>query len=462
MTKTFKYIISFILCVALLVPIAPPQKASAYVYTDGFVTVGDVTFPFAEYMPGDYFSKNGRACTCHDNASINCVASGEYCNCLRFVNIDGTELDLLAVQCIGFARYTFYRLFGFIDADHNSHLFYNAGTIEAGNVTEQSVKQLIAHLKPGAHIRYKLAYTQHSVILLSQNSEGFTVYQANAGGNGIESSPCVVSTKTFTWQQFAQTAYRGIVFAHMPVNYPTDLGFSDNPYGDEIPTGTYITTDNLNLRSGAGTEYESLTVIPKDTYLLIDEISSNWGHVIYEEFEGFVSLGFVSYVELLTPKKDSGLTVENGYIFGIPTGTTPMSLNNAFMNDIVNFSCGGSEYIGTGVYIDAIVGDYPISRGAVVIYGDINGDGLISSVDCVKLKASLKGDEALTGAFAVAADMDGNGLYTTSDYKRLQLFLASPPTTDNDPEESQDASGEEQESSTETEESEAQNLSENQ
>ncbi len=462
MIKVIRYIISFVLCLAILMPAVPQKKTGAYVYTDGFVTIGDVTIPFAEYMPGDYFTKNGRACTCHDIGSINCVASGEHCNCLRYVNIDGTEVDLLAVQCIGFARYTFYRLFGFIDADHNGHLFYNAGTIEAGNVNEQSVKQLITRLKPGAHIRYNLAYTQHSVILLSQNSEGFTVYHANAGGNGIESSPCVVSTKTFTWEQFAQTAYRGILFAHMPVNYPNDLDFSDNPYGDEIPTGTYITTDNLNLRSGAGTEYESLTVIPADTYLMIDEISSNWGHVVHDGTEGWVSLGFVSYVELLTPKQDSGLTVEDGYIYGISTGTTPMGLNNAFMNDIVNFSCGGSEYIGTGVYIDAVVGGYPISRGAVVIYGDINGDGLISSVDCIKLKTALKGEEPLIGAFAVAADMDGSGIYTTADYKRLQLFLASPPVTEDEPDESQETSDEEQESSAETEESETQNFSENQ
>lgn len=429
MSRFFKYIFSIIICMVMLITVIPQNKAIAYVYTDGFVTVGEVTFPFAEYMPGDYFTKNGKACTCHDNTAINCVASGESCNCLRLVNIDGTEVDLLAVQCIGFARYTFYRLFGFIDADFNSHLFYNAGTIEAGNVSAQSVKQLITRLKPGAHIRYKLAYTQHSVILLSQNNEGFTVYQANAGGNGIDSSPCVVSTKTFTWEQFAETAYRGIVFANMPVNYPQDLGFSENPYGDEVPTGTYVTTDNLNLRSGAGTEYESLTVITAGTYLLVDEISANWGHVVYEGLEGWVSLGYVSYVEQLTPKEESGITVNDGYIYGIPTATTPMALNNAFMNDTVNFSCGGSEYIGTGVYIDAVVGDYPISRGAVVIYGDINGDGLVSAVDCIKLKTALTGEELLNGAFALASDMDGNGFISTTDYKKLQLFLSSPPVT---------------------------------
>ena len=425
MTKVFKYIISLILCFAILIPIIPQKLVKAYVYSDGFVTVGDVTFPFAEYMPGDYFTKNGRACTCHDSSAINCVASGEYCNCLRFVNVNGTEVDLLAVQCIGFARYTFYRLFGFIDADHNSHLFYNAGSIESGNVTPQSVQSLISRLKPGAHIRYKLAYTQHSVILLSQNSEGFTVYQANAGGNGIESSPCVISTKTFTWEQFADTAYRGIVFANMPVNYPNDVGFSENPYGNEIPTGTYITTENLNLRSDANTDSKSLTVIPKDTYLYVYEISAGWGHTEYDGLDGWIHLGFATYVNLLTPTEDSGLTIIDGYIYGIPEATTPMALNGAFKNDVVNFSCGGSEYIGTGVFIDVIVGDYPMSRVAVVINGDLNGDGIISSVDCITMKLALKGDIALTGAYLIAADVDDTKVFNTVDYKKLQIILKS-------------------------------------
>ena len=198
------------MCTASFVPIV---ASSSYEYTDGYVKIGETVIPFREYMPGDYFTKNGSACTCHELSSIDCIASGVYCNCMRFVNIDGQDVDLLSVQCIGFARYCFYRLFGFADTYLNTSLFYNAGTLSYGQVTATTVKNLISSVKPGAHIRFKLASSEHSVILLSQNSEGFTVYQCNSGGNGIPNSSCVISTKTYTWESFATYAYRGVLYA---------------------------------------------------------------------------------------------------------------------------------------------------------------------------------------------------------------------------------------------------------
>lgn len=420
MKKLFKYILSLLLCATMLLPSLTAETANSYVYEDGYTTIGNVTIPFPEYMPGSYFTKNGYACTCHDIASINCVASGDDCNCLRFVTVDGMELDLLAVQCIGFARYCFYRIFGFTDHDMNSHMFYNAGTLDRGYVTADSVKSLFGKLKPGAHIRYKLAYSQHSVILLNQTDSGFTVYHANAGGNGVDSSPCVISTRTYTWESFANTAYRGIVFAHMPNEYPDNLSFSDTPIGGTLPLGVYVTTSNLNLRSGVGTSFESIAVIPKGTSILVTETSSNWGRTSYNGLDGWVSLAYAEYEELLTPRENSGITVKDGYIYGIATETSPQELLTSFINKELTFSCGSSDYVGTGTVIGTTVGGYPVDEATVIIEGDVNGDGLLTSADCVRQRLHLNGQSALEGAFLCAADFDGNGTVNTVDYKGLQ------------------------------------------
>ncbi|MBQ7647106.1 MAG: hypothetical protein IJS94_07545, partial [Clostridia bacterium] len=180
----------FLLGAVFAYPGKRPFAADAAVY------IGDVSLPLKEYPPGSFFTKNGKACSCHYDNSIDCIANGSRCNCLRYVTINGKKVDLLGTQCFGFARYVQYRVFGYHDA--SSSKFYSVGSLSKGKVTESAVKNLIQKSKPGAHIRFKLSSSSHSAVLMSYDGKGFTVYHANAGGDGVESKPCVVSTKYYT------------------------------------------------------------------------------------------------------------------------------------------------------------------------------------------------------------------------------------------------------------------------
>lgn len=429
MTKAFRYILCLIICFSLIVPCLPAQRVeAAYVYSDGYTTVGGVTMPFPEYMPGSYFTKNGSACTCHGVASINCVASGANCNCLRYVTVGGKEVDLLGVQCAGFARYCFYRLFGVVDnlespINTNAYGYYNAGTIPYGNVNAGTVKALFDKLKPGAHVRYQRAYTQHSVVLLNKDANGFTVYHANSGGNGIEQGDCVVSTLSYTWEQFAATAVLGILYAHMPVNYPGEPVYSDTPTVPTLTVGTYITTSNLNLRKEPGTAYESLTVIPEGSSIFVSELKDGWGKTAYGQYEGWVSLAYCSLTSQLTLKADSGLTVKNGYLFGLTSNLNTTTVAEKFMDTGLTFSCKDGALVGTGTTIGALVAGEFVGQLTVVVIGDTDGDGLLSTSDFVKEKACLNGSTVLENAFLLAADTDGNGIVNTTDYKELRRIV---------------------------------------
>ncbi|MBQ7635990.1 MAG: hypothetical protein IJS80_01660 [Lachnospiraceae bacterium] len=50
-----------------------------------------IDYAFSLYGPGTFFSKNGRACTCHPNhPEIRCLENNltdPRCNCLRYVDI---------------------------------------------------------------------------------------------------------------------------------------------------------------------------------------------------------------------------------------------------------------------------------------------------------------------------------------------------------------------------------------
>lgn len=422
--RMIKYTLCIFLCAILLVPNIKCEKA--YAYNDGYTLIGDVSIPFAEYMPGTYFTKNGQACVCHANSAVDCVANGVYCNCTRYVNIDGVQVDLLAVQCIGFARYCFYRLFGFIDHPQlNPDLYYNAGTLSYGQVTEAAVKQLFSKLKPGAHIRFKLASSQHSVILLSQNENGFTVYQCNSGGNGIPQASCIVSTKTYTWLSFANYAYRGIVHANMPCNYPERLEYSQTPYEPTNRTdGIYTTTTNLRLRERASTESAWLDTISTGTQIYVAEINGEWGRVIYNGKVGYISLAYTYYTKQ-APQLASdteGVYAKNGYVFGLPVGVKAEDLGKLFSNEGISCDIADNESIKTGAIINITEGESVVYSAIIVLSGDVNGDGLVSTADCAALQGILMGD-ATKAHFLYAADVNGDSMQSTTDYKKLKLVL---------------------------------------
>ncbi len=420
--RLIKLTVCLFLCAVLLLPFVKVENVAAY--SDGFTLIGDVSIPFAEYMPGTYFTKNGLACTCHGNVAVNCVANGDGCNCLRYANIGGETVDLRAVQCIGFARYCFFRLFGFIDLpEDNPVLYYNAGTLNYGEVTPEAVKQLFSLLKPGAHIRFKLAWSEHSVILLSQNDLGFTVYQANSGGNGTPQEDCIVSTKSYTWESFASYAFRGVVFAHMPTNYPEKFEYSDMPYQPtEKTSGIYKTTANLKLREGASTETAWLDTLALGTEIYVAEILGDWGRVIYNGAEGYISLNYAAFVKELPLllSNTEGIYAQNGYIFGLTLDTAPDDLQAMFDTATVSTE---EELLKTGALINVIEGDVSYTLTAV-INGDVNGDGALSTADCATIQGLLMGDNLKTH-FALAADFNGDGMQTTADYRKLKQALNS-------------------------------------
>lgn len=406
----------FALCLVLLLPLIPQRQV--YSYSGGYTIIGDVSIPFEDYMPGAFFTKNGYGCTCHANSSVNCVANGSGCNCLRYVEIDGKTVDLLAVQCIGFARYCFYRLFGFIDHSQlNGDLFYSAGSIAYGSVTESSVKALFAKLKPGAHIRFKLSGSEHSVILLSQSESGFTVYQCNYDGD------CGVSTKTYTWASFASYAYRGIVFANMPYNYPERLEYSDSPV-TAVSYGIYTTTDNLKLRDAASTSGKWIDTVPKGTQLFISELVGNWGRTVYNGKRGFVSLNYLSYTRKAPniSVADENITVKNGCIIGVLAGTTAEELIGLLTPSGAKADIADDETVCTGTMITVTDSGGALCAYTAVVIGDVNGDGVVSTADCAVIKQLLTGDEA-DAYIHFAADINGDGMINTTDYKKLMLTL---------------------------------------
>lgn len=176
-----------------LIPVSATNSSSKNIKVSG-VDIG--------YAAGEYFSKNGKACTCHNQNK--CAPERSGCNCNH---VNGTA------QCYAFALWCENKLYGYNDVS-NPNSFRNIGSVAAGKLTASKLKELISKAPIGSHIRTN--GSAHSMILISKSNDGFTIAQANGSNNNEYGgwSACKIGTAMYTWNSYMNSTYgkRGIAF----------------------------------------------------------------------------------------------------------------------------------------------------------------------------------------------------------------------------------------------------------
>lgn len=122
-------------------------------------------------------------------------------------------------QCMGFGREVFYRTFGKearwnYDGSAKSSSYAKHYTVKArsSSYSTQSMKKLIAKAKPGDVLQMN-APKIHTMIFVSSDSTGFTVYDANWVGSNQ------VSVRHVDYSAWSSRNSRGISLLHS-TNYP--------------------------------------------------------------------------------------------------------------------------------------------------------------------------------------------------------------------------------------------------
>ncbi|MDD6763783.1 MAG: fibronectin type III domain-containing protein, partial [Clostridiales bacterium] len=204
MKRIISVLMSMIVFISMIAVPSVTAEAASNIKING-VDIG--------YAAKDYFSKNGKQCTCH-NQGI-CVPETSKCNCKH---VQGTA------QCYGFALYCQNKLFGYNDVSKPKE-FKNIGSIASGKLTTSNLKELISEAPIGSHIRtyyVDKSHCAHSMILIDKNDKGFTVAQANGSNNEEYSGhyKCRIGTAKYTWKEYVDSGYgcRGINFVKIPKN----------------------------------------------------------------------------------------------------------------------------------------------------------------------------------------------------------------------------------------------------
>lgn len=405
---------------------AEPVTQSGDNYSGPYVQVGNVTLPLTEHMPGTYFSKNGKACTCHNTSSNYCIQSVGNCNCMRYYPTGKSstcEVDLLGAQCFAFARMVFWKCFGFIDHSSNSSLYRSVGSLSRGSVTANSVKALLTKANTGAHVRLAAG---HSVSILTMSDDFIVIYHGNAGGDGVASSPCIVSTRRYTWEQFANAAAAGILYVNMPYNYP-----GSNELAPEKETGYYKLTSNLNLRAGTNTQTASLGVIPKGKVIEVVEVSDYWGKTSYNGTEGWVFLEYTTFYShsRIAPSGEVFVRDESGCLRSTTWKTTVSSFSEYFdkQNITVLLPSGekanDDEFITTGSVVSLTIDGKTIDSVPICLAGDANKNGILDVGDYLVVRRCSLGTFELSGDAANAADINRNGKIDSIDYMLIKRYF---------------------------------------
>lgn len=122
--------------------------------------------------------------------------------------------------------------------------------------------------------------------------------------------------------------------------------------------------------------------------------------------------------EISTIVNGAGYVYNTGYISGITTGTTAISMITNLIKDNPNVLVTiqtsdakeiiGEELIGTN-YIISINNGSVEETYRIILTGDVNGDAIIDILDYVKVYNTTKNSSNLNGAYKLAADMNNDG-----------------------------------------------------
>lgn len=327
------------------------QDNSSFTSATEGIAINGITLPFTDYPVGSYFSQNGKACTCHPAGG--CIAntkSGE--NCIRYwPNKSKPQVDLRGVQCMGFARFCQWRLFGSHDYQNSSD-FYNAfgGKLAAGSWTANTIKNTLTEVGPGGHIRSGLG---HSLFVISVSSTGFVTYECNTSNKD-----CKIYTRQWTWDSFFSYAgSRELLYYNMPRNFQGGGNVTEENY----EVGSYQITANggLNLRAEPNTSSAKLITIPNHTIVQVTAIQKSgsyfWGYTTYEGHSGWIRLDYAMYQSAaISSIEITALPGKTTYTVGDSFSTTGMEVQARFSDgtafEIAGYTCSGYNMNKAGTY----------------------------------------------------------------------------------------------------------------
>jgi uncharacterized lipoprotein YddW (UPF0748 family) len=149
-----------------------------------------------------------------------------------------------------------------------------------------------------------------------------------------------------------------------------------------------------------------------------------------------ISLSTVGHAAELEPSSTSGYTVyrAKNYLFGVKGSTTVSEFKKFFSGQSITVTntagsnLMNSAYIPTGSVIKLMSGSSVLDTLTVIVGGDVNSDGKVNVSDTAVIKSVFKNNATLSDPCFHAADADGSGALTVTDYIMVKRQVAGTYT----------------------------------
>ena len=247
----------------------------------------------------------------------------------------------------------------------------------------------------------KLFWHQYMTNCLAPYNESYSMYKAYLNNEMLDSS----------------IGFLIPVYENMPWTMAERPGL--NNFRDDSTTMYANVTTTLNVRTGPGTDFEILTSIPANTVVTRikkqEGDGETWDKVTLAN--GIVGYCFSTYLKKLNETEwnisfDKSLKINGNVISGLPSEelrTSDMAkLINTNLN--IDFETSVNGVIGTGSKLILTKND---GSGEVeyefILYGDLNGDGVINSLDLLILQKHILEISVLEGIFYKAGNLSKDG-----------------------------------------------------
>lgn len=207
----------------------------------------------------------------------------------------------------------------------------------------------------------------------------------------------------------------GIIISESEITLYT--GFTRSLTATVLP----LSATNRNV-SWASSNEKVATV---DSYGNVKAVGTGKAMIICESEDG----GFndICTVTVVAPKITAVSTVtidsENKLVYNLPQKTTSIENYVAAANDGFKVEAAGEfYYLGTNTALNVLSGTTVCDTYRVVVFGDLNGDGVVDVLDCVLSERMTSGHLTFddtndpTGAFRLASDANCDGEITVEDY----------------------------------------------
>lgn len=203
----------------------------------------------------------------------------------------------------------------------------------------------------------------------------------------------------------------------------------------------YCNGTNVNIRSGPGISYEQITYAQDKQKMIRISKGEEWDRVILENgIIGYISNLYISEVNPEPPREledseikfDSSLVINGLEISGIDYNkNTVLDIRKAITTnldiEIVNNKneiLSENSEVGTGYKVRIKENGEILREYTIILYGDVNGDSRIDSVDLLVLQRHILEIETFSGAYYKAGNvLRDNKKPTSADMLRIQRHI---------------------------------------